>query len=154
MMNLVIEFDYGDSKKLKELSVTQRDSIRKNVLSLVALEEPPEDPNAYYTGGIYGKFLVTEEEFHLLKGMGLELQVKNFKNTYNTVLPSGDGTRYHFHLPNLGLLQIRKVIWLEDGCTETLQQHLNEGWSILAVCPPNGQRRPDYILGRGDKLDD
>jgi hypothetical protein len=37
---------------------------------------------------------------------------------------------------------------LDDACTDDVQRHLDEGWKILAVCPPNSQRRPDYILGR------
>lgn len=51
-------------------------------------------------------------------------------------------------IPDQALLKIDKVTWLEDACTEELQQHLDDGWRILAVCPPNAQRRPDYILGK------
>jgi len=51
-------------------------------------------------------------------------------------------------IPDLGLLNITEVTWLEDCCTEVLQEHLTDGWRLLAVCPPNAQRRPDYILGR------
>lgn len=50
-------------------------------------------------------------------------------------------------IPGLGLLLIREVTVLEDACTDNLQRALNQGWSILAVCPQE-QRRPDYILGR------
>lgn len=51
-------------------------------------------------------------------------------------------------IPDQALLKIDKVTWLENACTEELQQHLDDGWRILAVCPPNAQRRPDYILGK------
>ena len=51
-------------------------------------------------------------------------------------------------IPDLGLLQIDEVTWEADCCTQDLQRRLEEGWRILAVCPPNAQRRPDYILGR------
>lgn len=51
-------------------------------------------------------------------------------------------------VPDVGLLLIDEVTWLNDACTEELQSRLDEGWRILAVCPPNAQRRPDYILGR------
>lgn len=51
-------------------------------------------------------------------------------------------------IPDLGLLQIDEVDHLDDCCTDNLQRHLKEGWRILAVCPPNAQRRPDYIIGR------
>lgn len=51
-------------------------------------------------------------------------------------------------LPDIGLLTIDEVTWLDDACTEELQRKLDEGWRILAVCPPNAQQRPDYTLGR------
>lgn len=54
----------------------------------------------------------------------------------------------HIHVPNIGLLSIDEVDWIEDACTQELQSRLNDGWRILAVCPPNSTRRPDYILGR------
>lgn len=50
-------------------------------------------------------------------------------------------------IPGLGLLAIRQTCVLEDACTDKLQDKLDEGWSILAVCPQEA-RRPDYILGR------
>lgn len=37
---------------------------------------------------------------------------------------------------------------VEDSCTDILQNELNEGWRIIAVCVQPDQRRPDYILGR------
>lgn len=36
----------------------------------------------------------------------------------------------------------------EDVCTDVLQQELNNGWRIIAICVQADQRRPDYILGR------
>jgi hypothetical protein len=52
---------------------------------------------------------------------------------------------------DVGLMHVRQVTWLEDCCTEELQAQLDAGWRILAVCPPNARRRPDYILGRTNK---
>jgi hypothetical protein len=52
------------------------------------------------------------------------------------------------HVPDQALLYVDEVTYLSDECTDRLQDHLNEGWRILAVCPPCSQRRPDYILGR------
>lgn len=45
------------------------------------------------------------------------------------------------------LHDIRTVTWMEDACTEELQRALDEGWKIIAVCPPNDSRRPTYIIG-------
>lgn len=58
------------------------------------------------------------------------------------------GGAVQISVPDLGLMLIDEVDWLEDACTQELQSRLDEGWRILAVCPPNAQRRPDYILGR------
>lgn len=55
-------------------------------------------------------------------------------------------------IPDFALLYIDEVTWLENCCTERLQEALEDGWRILAVCPPNSARRPDYILGRRKKL--
>lgn len=52
------------------------------------------------------------------------------------------------HVPNLGLLAINEVQYMENACTEALQRELEAGWRILAVCPPLMERRPTYIIGR------
>lgn len=52
------------------------------------------------------------------------------------------------HLPNFSLLTFNQVSVLEDYCTNRLQEKLNEGWRIIAVCPPLSERRPTYIVGR------
>lgn len=58
------------------------------------------------------------------------------------------GTAVQIVVPDVGILQIDEVDYMEDACTDALQGRLDDGWRILAVCPPNAQRRPDYILGR------
>lgn len=57
----------------------------------------------------------------------------------------------HIAIPDFCLLQIQTVTVIEDACTDALQSYLDDGWRILAVCPPNAARRPDYILGHKDK---
>ena len=52
------------------------------------------------------------------------------------------------HVPDIVLMKIDEVQVLTDCCTEALQAELDDDWRILAVCPPNAQRRPDYVLGR------
>lgn len=52
------------------------------------------------------------------------------------------------HVPDQSLMRIDEVQHLDDCCTDELQRELDDGWRILAVCPPCSQRRPDYILGR------
>jgi hypothetical protein len=59
-----------------------------------------------------------------------------------------DGVLVQVHVPNLSLLSFNQVDLLEDCCTDDLQKKLDEGWRILAVCPPLSERRPTYIVGR------
>jgi hypothetical protein len=58
------------------------------------------------------------------------------------------------HVPNLGLLSINQLGYAVDKCTEELQDIVNQGWRILAVCPQPDQRRPDFILGRTSNDED
>lgn len=58
------------------------------------------------------------------------------------------GSAVQIAVPDMALMYIDKVRVEEDCCTDNLQSLLDEGWRILAVCPPNSARRPDYILGR------
>ena len=53
-------------------------------------------------------------------------------------------------IPGLGLLAIKECMVEYDLCTNVLNERLRGGWRILAICPQPDQRRPDYILGRGD----
>lgn len=46
-------------------------------------------------------------------------------------------------------LQDYDQVYVEvDCCTDRLQDLLNEGWRLLAICVQPDQRRPDYVLGR------
>lgn len=62
-----------------------------------------------------------------------------------------DGVLAQIHIPNHSLYQVNEIEVLEDYCTMMIQDKLDDGWHILCVCPPNSQRRPDYILGRWNK---
>lgn len=58
------------------------------------------------------------------------------------------GAAVQIAVPDMALMYIDEVQVLTDLCTDMLQGELDDGWRILAICPPNSQRRPDYILGR------
>lgn len=51
-------------------------------------------------------------------------------------------------MPEWFVAHIKKIEVCTDYCTVALQDDLDDGWHILAICPQPGQRRPDYILGR------
>lgn len=140
-----IEIPWSERDKYRKLSVQEYDFLKSVVVGL------PEDNEGFYPPN--GLMVDDEGLEALLKISSLEL--KNFKNNYmpdrelGVVKKVSDiGQVTHVHIPNLGLLLINEVIAIEDACTEALQNKLNEGWRIIAVCPPNSARRPDYILGR------
>lgn len=82
----------------------------------------------------------------LLVEHGLRFEIKRFKGCRKV---ASEGTvNIQVAIPNLLLFAVDEVMVVEDECTDRLQGHLNEGWRILAVCPPANQRRPDYVLGR------
>lgn len=149
-MHYRIVFDH----KLKELILKMTDAeykeLRKRLIFL------PENPHHYYS---YEEKLIDLDGLNLLSSMGVEPTIKEIKNLYSTDITHGDlfnnlsaeKAVVQVHLPNLGLLSMNKVLLLENSCTDLLQQHLDQGWRILAICPPNGTRRPDYILGRNQE---
>ncbi len=106
---------------------------------------------------------LTYEEAELYEEAGIKLHISGLAGTMLTKLRNRydgerittqhlkEGSVVHITAPDIGLLYIDEVDWLDDCCTEKLQTRLDEGWRILAVCPPNAQRRPDYILGRNKK---
>ncbi|CAB4168789.1 hypothetical protein UFOVP580_43 [uncultured Caudovirales phage] len=62
--------------------------------------------------------------------------------------PPAFNDKVNVSVPSNALLNIHTVKVLENACTEVLQEEINSGWTILAICPQPDQRRPDYILGR------
>lgn len=57
-------------------------------------------------------------------------------------------SRCDVHVPGNLLSTYNELLLADDCCTDLLQEHLNCGWRIVAICPQPDQRRPDYILGR------
>ena len=134
------------------------------------------DPVAPPAGLLYSApdgqtYLVDDEGIDALIQAGLEVQVSKTKTAtalrsmlvklqddisdHNITKrsPSGHlaigGERLvQIAVPDLPLMYIDEVMVLTDCCTDELQSMLNDGWRILAVCPPNSTRRPDYVVGR------
>jgi hypothetical protein len=72
-------------------------------------------------------------------------KIEEAKNRFDKVVEFNQ--KCEVHVPNLGMMNVNKLAFATDYCTEQLQQLLFQGWRILAVCPQPDQRRPDYILG-------
>lgn len=115
-----------------------------------------------------GPARITMEEASSLNALGVEVKIKplpgammvkmqdRFKWEHGlNPLPEHlqSGAAVQIAIPDVGLLRVNEVTVREDCCTDSLQSDLDEGWRILAVCPPNAARRPDYVLGR-TKTDD
>lgn len=142
---------YSAGEVARKLSREQWENLRKRVwgLKLPEWEEGKNEPPNWYSYGEDTILDITTDAVPLADA-GILYEIKEFKNTYKTEGKDSDGTIHNINiaLPNIGLLSINEVTWLEDACTEALQNELDKGWRILAVCPPNGTRRPTYIIGR------
>lgn len=154
-----IEFKTFDPS-WKSLSEEAYAEIR-NVVGDSMPENKPEWDGNYYMADL-------SELQPLLSKYGLSVELKPLRNNYMVSLKDTikrleldfkmlkqdldvNGALVQVHVPNIGLIAMNEVQVLEDACTDRLQRELDEGWSLLAVCPPNAQRRPDYVLGRHNK---
>ena len=92
------------------------------------------------------------ETLNKLTEAGFKVSVEKISGMqYNSTIATAVNT-----IPNItnvsvcnnALFEVTQVKVIEDSCTDVLQEYLNKGWRILAVCPSNDSRRPDYILGQ------
>jgi hypothetical protein len=153
-MNAVIEFDWGAKDQFKKLGEEQFNLLRERLKSVDLPEFTKLDEFYSYME----KTIDLAEDGVLLTESGIEFKIKRFKGCYRVAgtelarYPSVSGAakvvQIQVAIPNIALLAINEVKLLENSCTDQLQEHLSNGWRILAVCPPECQRRPDYILGR------
>ena len=153
-----IEFDYNTRRALTELGRELYKEFQDRFSELKLddwAEDKTECPYMYDRTTVID--LTTDGVW--LTQYEIPFTLKRFKGAYYTDSslqypwrkPEASAPpRVHIQvaIPDLALLSIREVRVLEDACTNELQRELNEGWRILAVCPPNSQRRPDYILGK------
>lgn len=148
-MLVIAEFHYGTHTDLKKLTREQYAHLREQVVTLRLEEWKAEEaePQNWYR---YSEPIVlSQSDMALLAQYGLKFTVTRIKNSFEHKHTEGNTTyNLNFALPNIGLLSIDEVTWIDDACTQVLQAKLEDGWRIIAVCPPNGARRPDYILGR------
>lgn len=115
--------------------------------------EPDAEGNLRHVYNPGAHLVDLTEATPVLAELQIEFDVKRFKGTYRAGT-TGNGsvnTNIQIAIPDMALLQIVCVKVLEDACTQDLQRQLDDGWRILAICPPHAQRRPDYILGHHDQ---
>ena len=151
-----IKFDYSASEVLLKLDQERylKFTDRFPQFNLPDWPEGEDRPKYVYFSGKY--LIDLAEDGLVLSELGIKFEITKFRNTYRPSAPTTEGDTNvnnvtNIHIPNIGLLAINHVMVLEDACTDQLQKCLTEGWSIIAVCPPNACRRPDYVLGRENR---
>jgi len=90
-------------------------------------------------------FIKSSEIDVLKKLISLERKLSNIDKIQNNL-------DFNIKVSDLGYLDIKEVDVLENACTDELQEWIDKGWKILNICPQGGNRRPDYILGRNEKI--
>lgn len=154
-MNYLVKVyaDYQESMKLRELSNEQYEVFYNKYGDYFNLSNPRTQYESFIETfvplSVFEELQADGWNVHITKVKGLSYD-KDFDNRiYNsTESPKTITNITQVTVANEKLLTITEVTWLEDACTQELQGRLNEGWRILAVCPSNDQRRPDYILGK------
>lgn len=159
-MLAMVAIPYGHRDVVKKLDRESYERLRAEIpnLGLYEWKEDKDVPPDWYGPG--GEMLIDlETDGKALAMVGINFEVKRFKGayfcgdvgTYQTKVagPQVSATTViQVAIPDLALLSINEVKLLDDCCTDALQDMLSEGWRIIAICPPNSQRRPDYIVGR------
>lgn len=135
-----IKLDYNWERQVKD-----HEEMKKQFPSFYDKEGKPK-----HNWDFGDHHIVDSEEMTRLSKMGVEFTVKRFAGVIpvNLAEKIPDNSTVHIHVPNYALNSYNEVTVLYDCCTETLQGKLDDGWRIIAVCPPINQRRPDYIIGR------
>lgn len=156
-MLAAIEIDFYCNSALAKLSREGYARLSRSVpqLGLGEWKEDAEKPPHFFAPDDIIIDLTTDGP-HLVEA-GISFKIKRYKGTFRAGVfenPNAPGTSYHLHvaIPAVGLLMMDEVTNLDDPCTDELQGMLRAGWRIIAVCPPDTQRRPDYILGRSPEM--
>jgi len=146
-----VELEYSCYERLTALCAEGRRAELEACLSTLPAVESQHETYMWTREQI----IDVEVDGPRLLALGLPFVVKKFKGTLplTTILPDGKHYEVFVQVPPIGLLTINEVEVLTDACTDALQQHLDDGWRILCVCPPNAQRRPDYVIGRTKSSD-
>jgi hypothetical protein len=152
MMVGQVEVTYDSLPRIKQLLA--EDPANYEALKRVfGSRTPALDANEYEWRK---EIMLDQSEMKMLSDLGIRFEVHKVSGTLpvQAILPQThpnippEVTTVYVQVPHIGLLHVNEVRLEENCCTDRLQTLLDEGWRLLCVCPPNAQRRPDYILGR------
>lgn len=144
-----IELEWDSRKKLAFHATTTPDGLAEINKLLGAEIRPDRAGEDYQYAGQY--LIELDTDGRRLLELGATFAIKNLKGTLQltAIAPeTREAQNVYVQVPHVGLFAVDEVCVREDYCTDALQKDLDDGWHILCVCPPNAQRRPDYILGR------
>lgn len=149
-----MELDYTNAEKIKALSVPEYEAI-KDRFPEFDLPDLQENVQSYITWRVIG----TIHDVQFLTDHGLNCRISRVRGLMDETLPKlgvpqPQGPQVvNITIPNIGLFAVKKLMVLENECTEYVDKWLSKGWRIVAVCPPNDCRRPTYILGSMEERD-
>jgi len=159
---------YESDPEKKKAKIIRRDYLLQECGVLLPVKD--DDPE-YFTGYASHDVIVTGDQLlniiickidHTVKNeANIEQEPSTLMNALSVALDKlnnlnipGFNHRSEFnekvdvHMPGNLLMSFNETLLIEDSCTDVLQDSLNNGWRVVAVCPQPDQRRPDYILGR------
>lgn len=147
MILVKVEIDYTGADKIRAMSPEELDALRKDCPNL----EIPEELALYWSPDPTYMDLAEVERLtdkHGVKAYMSKIRGLAYLQEISSKAAANTTSIINVSVANHNLFCVDEVTWLEDACTNELQKHLDVGWRILAVCPANDARRPDYILGR------
>ena len=147
------EWLYGDDKDAKreaQLELLKRLGIQESEamgMSICNAEQAIE----LFCEGYCGSYASPKEHIKLLYDVKSEIDIASMieasVSSSAEVIGKLFNEKCQQEQPGPNLLNVNETLLMEDACTDELQENLDNGWRIIAVCP-QPQRRPDYVLGR------
>ncbi len=154
MQLIKMNLEWESSQKVQKMEPEAYQALRIRIPEM----ELPEDQSKC-VGYWSSPFIGTVDELQYLSELGLKVEVSRVRGLLAETLPGlgappappGATQVVNVTIPGIGLFSVQRLEVLENSCTDVVQGRLNEGWRIVAVCPPNDTRRPTYVMGHADK---
>lgn len=147
------EWLYGDDKDAKrevQLETLKRLGIQESEAIGMAICNA-EQAIELFQAGYCGPYVSPKEHIKMLYDVKSEIDIASMIEASVSSSMEAVGKLFNektsSEQPGPSLLNVDETLLMEDACTYALQENLDNGWRILAVCP-QPQRRPDYVLGR------
>lgn len=147
------EWLYGDNKDAKrevQLELLKRLGIQESEhlgMAICTAEQAIE----LFNEGYCGTYVNLKEHIKPIFDVKSEVDIASMieASVFSSVEVIGKlfNDKCQQEQPGPNLLNVNETMLMEDACTDALQENLENGWRIIAVCP-QPQRRPDYVLGR------